>query len=188
MSVMRALEKPLVNGPFAWFHRSVMQPRMLRLSGPLAGDVLEVGCGVGATTEGLLGPDIRVTAIDLDPEQVAKARRRLGLRAEVSVGDVTALAFPDASFDVVVEMNVLHHVEHWSRALREVHRVLKPGGRFFFMDYTTRFAFGALARPGYQDGRFVRASFLDGLAAAGFVDPTALGSWVIFGHASRSSL
>src|SRR5262249_51443577 len=67
--------------------------------------------------------------------QVERARRRVrDARAEFRVGDAAALDFADGSFDAVFEFGVLHHVPAWQQALREVARVLRPGGRFYFED------------------------------------------------------
>ena len=53
-------------------------------------------------------------------------------RADVSVGDVTAIQAPDQSFDAVFDFGVIHHVPAWENAICEVRRVLKPGGIFVF--------------------------------------------------------
>ena len=50
------------------------------------------------------------------------------------VGDAERIDVPDASFDAVVDYGILHHVPDWRRALREIARVLKPGGMFYFED------------------------------------------------------
>ena len=79
-----------------------------------------------------------VTAIDIDPALAVAARRRLapyGDRVTVVDGDVTRLEFPDGRFDAVFNFAVLHHVEDWRRALREIVRVLGPDGRFFSQDH-----------------------------------------------------
>jgi ubiquinone/menaquinone biosynthesis C-methylase UbiE len=100
--------------------------------------VLEVGCGPGFATERLLElvPEGRVTAIDVDPEMVALARDRLrdGERAQVLEASVTALPFADESFDAASARLVLEHVPERAAALRELRRVLGPGGRLFVVE------------------------------------------------------
>ncbi len=113
---------------------------------PLAADfaatkglrVLEIGCGVG--TDGLqfaragaiyTGVDLTEAAIDLARSNFASA----GLRGEFRVADAEQLDFPDETFDVVYSHGVLHHTPDIQAALREVHRVLKPGGRALVMLY-----------------------------------------------------
>jgi SAM-dependent methyltransferase len=91
------------------------------------GRVLEVGCGWGWFAERLaseLGAD--VVAVDQSERMVELARER---GVEARVGDVQALAFGDAEFDVAVANWMLYHVADLDRALAELARVLRPGGR-----------------------------------------------------------
>src|SRR5581483_5622718 len=146
-----------------------------------------VGCGEGATTEGLLDrlPGIEVTALDFDPFQVERARRRVEGRALVVQGDAAALDFPGGSFATVVEMNAFHHLPEWRKAQREAFRVLRPGGQFLFMDYARRFARGLFATSAFQPGAFTPDEFVHGLADAGFSPVVLRGSWVVTGCARR---
>jgi SAM-dependent methyltransferase len=89
--------------------------------------VLEVGGGPGELSERLrdeLGAD--VSFVDLSPRMVELARER-GIDAQI--GDVQALPFPDASFDVAVAAWMLYHVPDIDRGIAELARVLTPGGR-----------------------------------------------------------
>ena len=89
-------------------------------------DVLEVGCGPGRLAERLrVERGIRVTAVDTSERMVALARAR-GIDARL--GDVHTLAFGDASFDVVIAAWMLYHVADLDHGLREIARVLRPGG------------------------------------------------------------
>ena len=89
-------------------------------------DVLEVGCGPGRLAERLrVECGIRVTAVDTSERMVALARAR-GIDARL--GDVQTLAFGDASFDVVIAAWMLYHVADLDHGLREIARVLRPGG------------------------------------------------------------
>jgi SAM-dependent methyltransferase len=102
--------------------------------------VLEVGCGPGRGAEYALrlGAE-KVLATDADPRMVELATRRLkgwDRRAEVRTGEVTAIGLPDGSVDIAVELQVLHHVIDWRLALRELARVLRPGGWLLFEDST----------------------------------------------------
>jgi ubiquinone/menaquinone biosynthesis C-methylase UbiE len=94
--------------------------------------VLEIGSGNGAVAAEITRTNdgVSVTATDLDPAMVAAARTRLGPLQNVDVAqvDATELPFPDESFDSVVSCLMLHHVIEWERCLREIARVLKPGG------------------------------------------------------------
>jgi ubiquinone/menaquinone biosynthesis C-methylase UbiE len=87
--------------------------------------VLEVGCGTGLLLARLAPHAASAVGIDLSPGMLELARGR-GL--EVHEGSATALPFEDASFDVVCSFKVLAHVPDIELALREVGRVLRPGG------------------------------------------------------------
>jgi SAM-dependent methyltransferase len=111
-----------------------VMPRIERNAPALKGkQVLEIGCGMGFDTVELLKRGVRVTATDLTPAAIAAAQRHLaveGLHAEdLRVANALDLPFPDESFDGVYAIGCLHHTGDMPRAVREVHRVLKPGGR-----------------------------------------------------------
>jgi ubiquinone/menaquinone biosynthesis C-methylase UbiE len=94
-------------------------------------DVLDVGCGQGIDLAGYAMSGARPTGIDLTPRHVELARAHLaamGLEGEVVVGDAEALPFADGSFDRVSSNGVLHHTPDMPAALREIYRVLRPGG------------------------------------------------------------
>lgn len=88
-------------------------------------DVLEVGCGTGLLLERMAGFARSAKGVDLSPGMLELARAR-GL--DVTVGSATELPFPDASFDVACSFKVLAHVPDIALALREMTRVVRPGG------------------------------------------------------------
>lgn len=91
------------------------------------GRVLEVGCGQGELAQRLATEvGSHVVAIDQSPRMVELAQ---GRGVDARVGDVQALDFPDESFDCVVAAWMLFHVADLDRALGEISRVLRPGGR-----------------------------------------------------------
>ncbi len=96
--------------------------------------VLDVGCGPGTITADLadLVPQGQVTGIDTSAEIVEQARAAVGGRSRPNLGfatgDVYALDYPDASFDVVHAHQVLQHLSDPVRALREMRRVTRSGG------------------------------------------------------------
>src|SRR5207302_2488929 len=80
--------------------------------------------------------------LDIDPEMVDRARRRLGAymlkgRVKLELADVTALPATDQRYDAVFNFAILHHVPNWQDAVTEIRRVLKPGGRFYFQEVTS---------------------------------------------------
>ena len=136
--ILNRLEFVLMNNPIrAALQRHVEGRRFLRMGGPVRGGrALEIGCGRGVGVElilDLFGAAV-VDAFDLDPRMVARARRRLdsrGPRVRLWVGDAAAINAPDATYDAVFDFGIIHHVSNWRDALAEVHRVLRPGGRFY---------------------------------------------------------
>ena len=95
--------------------------------------LLEIGCGMGYDSLEFLRRGVRVTAIDLTPNAVEFTRRHFevaGVQADdVKVGNALDLPFPDESFDAVWSNGVLHATGDTQKAIDEVWRVLKPGGR-----------------------------------------------------------
>jgi ubiquinone/menaquinone biosynthesis C-methylase UbiE len=104
-----------------------------------SGDVLEVGIGTGLNL--CHYPDhARVTGIDLSPSMLDVARRRASERrrpVELRQGDAHSLPFDDASFDTVVCTLSLCAIPDDDRAIGEMHRVLRPGGRLVLVDHVS---------------------------------------------------
>jgi ubiquinone/menaquinone biosynthesis C-methylase UbiE len=97
--------------------------------------VLEPGAGNGEFTLRIAPSGATIIGVEISPKQVAIAQNRLKSfpKASVVEGDVDQLDFPADHFDAIVGQSVLHHLE-LSRSLPELYRVLKPGGRFFFLE------------------------------------------------------
>ncbi|MGN6665168.1 MAG: class I SAM-dependent methyltransferase [Solirubrobacterales bacterium] len=102
---------------------------------------LELACGPAAISRALAAKVGRVQGVDLTPAMVEKAREEAvaeGIdNAEFSVGDATALAFEDASFDGAVTRFSFHHIPAPQRVLEEMGRVVRPGGRVIVSDLLT---------------------------------------------------
>lgn len=96
----------------------------------------DLGCGTGTLTAAIAPHVHFVHAIDASPPMLAAARERLtGVpNVQLSTGALEALPLDDASLDVAIMLLVLHHVAQPARALAEVQRVLKPGGRLLIVD------------------------------------------------------
>ena len=121
--------------------------------------VLDGGCGSGYETELIVREfaPAELVAFDVSPQQIALARKRneeLGMGVDFFEGDLVQIQSPDATFDAVVIINVLHHIPQWGEALREVARVLKPDGILLVNEI----------RHGWPSW----AEFAEGLEAAGF--------------------
>ncbi|MGI9116929.1 MAG: methyltransferase domain-containing protein [Gaiellales bacterium] len=124
----------------AYRTRDVVAIRQLQIDllGPLEGAaVLDIGCGPGIYARDLAQRGARVTAIDSAPAMLAAAEaeaRAAGVAIELATGDASALPFPDASFDAAVLVQVIEYVPDAVGALREIARVLRPGGRLLVCD------------------------------------------------------
>lgn len=101
------------------------------------GETLEVAIGTGLNLEHYPS-DVNLTGLDLSPEMLALARKRaeeLGLEVALHEGDAQELPFPEARFDTVTCTYSLCNVPDEERAVAEMKRVLKPGGRLILVDH-----------------------------------------------------
>ena len=120
--------------------------------------VLEVGCGLGTDGAQFAKAGARYTGIDLTDAAVELAKRRFelsNLPGTFRVADAERLDFPDNSFDLVYSHGVLHHTPDTAAAIREIHRVLRPGGKAVVMlyhrdSYNYRVNISMLRRTGVQ--------------------------------------
>ena len=100
--------------------------------------VLEIGCGLGTDGAQFAKAGAHYTGVDLTEAAVDLARKRFevsGLPGQFRVADAEHLDFADDSFDRVYSHGVLHHTPDTARAVAEIRRVLKPGGRAMIMLY-----------------------------------------------------
>jgi SAM-dependent methyltransferase len=123
---------------FPWIMQRIEREAAL-LSGR---HLLEVGCGMGFDSLEFLKRGVRVTATDLTENAVRLARRHFeieGVRPEsVHTENALSLSFPDGSFDAVWANGVLHATGDTRRAIQEVRRVLKRGGRAIISHFYRR--------------------------------------------------
>jgi len=117
----------------AYRHKFMNAPMFdgLELSGMR---VLEAMCGSGQTTEYLLAAGASVTGLDVSPKQIESFQRRWPQCTAVCAS-ILESTLEDDSFDCVVVVGGLHHVQpHVREAVTEIHRLLKPGGHFCFVE------------------------------------------------------
>ena len=100
----------------------------------LSGRVLEIGCGTGSMFQ-YYASGVTLDAIEPDPEFLELAQRKANDRVRVALGDGTALAFDDRSFDAVVLSLVLCSVPSVERVVAEAFRVLAPGGQLRALEH-----------------------------------------------------
>lgn len=92
-------------------------------------DVLEIGCGKGGLLEHVEGYGHRTVGVDVDPEVLIEARTER-VRPTMVAASGASLPFRDQRFDVIVSFDVFEHIADSDAHLREVRRVLRPGGAY----------------------------------------------------------
>ena len=142
--------------------------------------VLECACGTGLLT-GEIAPRCQsLTATDFSANMLKRAEKKLEKYGNVrfAQADITKLDYPDGSFDAVVAANVIHLLDEPYRALAELDRVCKPGGRLIIPTYmnrtdrgTTNSVSGAIGKAGADFKReFTPETYRRFFAAAGYTD------------------
>jgi ubiquinone/menaquinone biosynthesis C-methylase UbiE len=99
--------------------------------------VLEVGCGFGTVAAHLTERhSLHVAGSDVDPDQIqlAKTVNQTSPCLQFLTADATKLPFEEQSFDMVLSFKVMHHIPGWESVLKEISRVVKPGGYYLFND------------------------------------------------------
>jgi len=104
------------------------------LAGVTAERALDVGTGAGALAILLASVAREVVAVDLAPELLAEARKRVPANVEVLEADAMRLPFADGAFDLTGTLRTLHHVARPELALAELARVTAPGGTLLVVD------------------------------------------------------
>ena len=191
--LMNSIEYWAMNNPLRGFvQRQYEAPRLKRLSKGTANNILEIGCGQGAGAKiiyDLFSPQ-RYVGIDLDPRMIRRAQKKVRAlpNATFLEGDVTSLGYPNATFDLVIDFGIVHHVPNWREALAEVHRTLKIHGEFLFEDLPLEtwergigIPFKRIADHPY-DQMFRKQEFVDELKALGFAVETHEASPFSFYH------
>ncbi|MFZ0218440.1 MAG: methyltransferase domain-containing protein [Candidatus Dormiibacterota bacterium] len=162
--VLRRRRAEASSGTWRWSPRAPFRvnevPAELARIGVAPGlSVLEVGCGPGVYTEEaarIAGRGGSMRALEADPALAAVARSRLsaqGLDVAVENAEPTRLPYADATFDLAYLVTQLGRIRERDRALRELRRVLKPGGRLAISEH--------LADPGYLPASIVQRSCLE---------------------------
>jgi ubiquinone/menaquinone biosynthesis C-methylase UbiE len=189
--ILNKCEFLTMNNPVrAWIQRHFEARRWVTMGGPHpAGRALEIGCGRGVGVEIILDTfgAATVDAFDLDPRMIERAQKRLARRRDrvkLWVGDASQIDASDASYDTVFDFGIIHHIPDWRQAVAEVHRVLKPGGRFYCEEVLRPF----IAHPVWrrlldhpQEDRFDHGQFKSHLTEAGFAVTADSSLWNGFG-------
>lgn len=140
----------ILQGPmFSRIHDTVLDARTATGAAPR--DLLDVGCGTGRLLElaARRWGDAELTGIDVSEKMIAEARRRLqsDTRFDFKQGDAAALPLADAAFDTAFSTMSFHHWGDQTSGIKEMARVLRPGGLFVLADVDAPllvFLFGAV--------------------------------------------
>jgi demethylmenaquinone methyltransferase/2-methoxy-6-polyprenyl-1,4-benzoquinol methylase len=121
--------------------------RLIRLAAGRPGErALDLCCGTGDVAFALAGQGVEVAGLDFSGPMLAVANQRLEIKnAKLKMqnaatvrflqGDAQQIPFPDASFDIVTVSYGLRNLADWEQGLREMRRVLRPGGRLLVLDF-----------------------------------------------------
>ncbi|MDO8511440.1 MAG: class I SAM-dependent methyltransferase [Nanoarchaeota archaeon] len=124
----KTYDRPL----FQFWMRKFYQPVLKMID---RGKVLDVSCGTGEFLRELVKKKKNILyGIDLSSQMITKARRKLVNQAKLKKADVHQLPFTDNSFDYVVSTESFHHYYDQSRAIAEMKRVAKKGGKVIVVD------------------------------------------------------
>ncbi len=142
--------------------------------------VLECACGTGLLTEVIAARCASLTATDYAPNMLRHARKNCSSFHNITFrqADITSLDFPDMCFDKVVAGNVIHLLDEPLKALSELNRVCKPGGKLIIPTYMNKLPSGknsafscAVGRAGADFKRqFTVESYLQFFLSAGYSD------------------
>ena len=134
----RVYDRTMVRLTRRLYQRVIEDMVPLRL---VEGKVLDAGTGPGTLARDIARrfPQLQVYGIDLSADMIRLAhehakRERVEERVHFDVGDVAHLSYPDHSFDLVVSTISLHHWHELEQPLRELYRVLRPGGKLWIYD------------------------------------------------------
>jgi ubiquinone/menaquinone biosynthesis C-methylase UbiE len=122
---------------FAWGDDHRLGPHKRRLFSKIRGATLMVAAGTGNDFK-FFPPGQRIVAIDISPQMLERAAQKAAAyqgTIDLHVMDVCELPFPDASFDTVVTVCTFCSVPRPVVGLRELHRVLKPGGQLLMFEH-----------------------------------------------------
>jgi len=122
---------------WAFYVEATTRETLRRMPMSATARVLDVGCGTGELLSRLRlqHPDARLAGLDPVVEMLDVARDKLGGSPDLKIGYADSLPWASGSFDIVVSCNMFHYIAHPQAALREMARVIRPGGALVLTDW-----------------------------------------------------
>jgi len=148
-----------------WYNRWTLS----KFSKYLSGDILEVGCGIGNFTPSLARYG-RVWAFDVDRHAVAATKKRISKNATIGRGDIEngAYFFKNKRFATIVCLNVLEHVKGDQQAIRNMQKLLLPGGYLILLVPIHQALFGTIDAAIAHHRRYTPNKLITQLKRHGF--------------------
>ena len=127
---------------WSFYIEATLRETLVRLRIQPRDHVLDVGCGTGMLLEQIsaASPQAQLSGMDPSAEMLQIARGRLGENVNLHEGYAESLPFTNAAFDVVVSTNAFHYFRDPLGSLREIRRVLRPGGTTVITDWCDDYA------------------------------------------------
>ncbi len=135
----------------------------------LDGDILEIGCGIGNFT-GLLNQYGNLFAVDIEKEYITETKQKVDGKAQVGIGDIEAgnYFFGNKKFDNIICLNVLEHIKDDDKALSNIYRLLKIGGKLILLVPSHKFLFGEIDKSLGHFRRYDKSNINKKLKEIGF--------------------
>jgi SAM-dependent methyltransferase len=167
-----------------WFvgRRAILEEFLRQIIGNPASQIenpriLDVGCGTGANLE-MLAQFGESEGVDVSDDALEFCRRK-GLKAHKGLAE--KLPFPDESFDVVTALDVVEHLDDDVAGLKEMHRVLKPGGRTLIFVPAFMWLWGVQDDISNHRIRYTKRQIVERLEKAGFaIERATYANWTFF--------